>query len=756
MAERLGRAFACGWLLLWGVLALAAYLPPRARPADAPGHEFSAGRAMAHVQAIAAEHHRSGTPAIRRVRQYIISQFRAFGLEPTVHQPVWLDGLDLAHPVNVVARLRGVTASPAFMLMAHHDSVPTGPGAADDAAGVAAILETARALTAGPRPRHDVIFAITDAEERGLIGARTLASEPWIAEVGAMVNFEARGVCGPSFLFETSVNNGWLVAELARIDLPIISSSLMFDVFRSLPFRTDFSAIRDRVPGFDVAFIDRFPHYHTCRDDPAHLSPHSLQHHGAYALGLARHFANLEYPGQRVASDVVFFNPIGGRLVWYPLPWQAVASAITLILAALGLAISLRLRVVSGVDLLLATVACGGALLSVVLTAAVQVLAAIAIHQHYALYASTWFAAAGLAFAVAVVVPQWRWWRGYLGDSALSVGALVWWLAAVAGLSVVWPMAAHAVQWPLLGATVGWWVAGAFSRPASAVFMPAVAIGATPALTMLLPMVPSLLQDITFLGLPALLLGLVMIGALVLPCGDLCASLLPVRGTRWALVVGAVLYATGLCSVGPDAARPAVNSLAHLTDLDSGHAWWVSRDEAIDEFTGQFLVAPSARFFPDFLFPDRVLAASAATLDVGGSQVAGIAVTTTASGGRRLCFEVVPASAVARIGLRVRSPAAVLGAWCAGLPVASAAFDWQRGFSLNWRVVPDRPASFVVDLGAEFPLEVQIVDWRYGLPDLVGLGFRPRPPWLIPVPNTVMRWSQFDTDTVVTRRTWQL
>ena len=51
--------------------------------------------------------------------------------------------------------------------MAHYDSVPFGPGAADDGAGVVTLLETARALKAGPPLKNDVIFLFTDGEEAG-------------------------------------------------------------------------------------------------------------------------------------------------------------------------------------------------------------------------------------------------------------------------------------------------------------------------------------------------------------------------------------------------------------------------------------------------------------------------------------------------------------------------------------------------------------------------------------------------------------
>ena len=47
------------------------------------------------------------------------------------------------------------------MLCAYSDSVPGGPGAGDDAAGMAVILETLRAIKAGPPLDRDLIVLLT-------------------------------------------------------------------------------------------------------------------------------------------------------------------------------------------------------------------------------------------------------------------------------------------------------------------------------------------------------------------------------------------------------------------------------------------------------------------------------------------------------------------------------------------------------------------------------------------------------------------
>ena len=74
------------------------------------------------------------------------------------------------------------------------------------------MLETLRALKAGPPLDRDVIALLTDGEESGCLGARVFVTEhPWADEVGIVLNFDARGNSGPSIMFETSDGNGWLI-----------------------------------------------------------------------------------------------------------------------------------------------------------------------------------------------------------------------------------------------------------------------------------------------------------------------------------------------------------------------------------------------------------------------------------------------------------------------------------------------------------------------------------------------------------------
>lgn len=73
---------------------------------------------------------------------------------------------------NLVAIAEGAT-SEAIVVVAHHDAVRGSPGADDNGAGVAVLLELAERF-AGRRFRRTVVLATPDLEEVGLIGSRHL------------------------------------------------------------------------------------------------------------------------------------------------------------------------------------------------------------------------------------------------------------------------------------------------------------------------------------------------------------------------------------------------------------------------------------------------------------------------------------------------------------------------------------------------------------------------------------------------------
>ncbi len=142
--------------------------PPQVAGDNSAPSGFSAARALTHVRNIAQRPHPTGSADNIRVREYIVGQMTALGLAPQVQttvqlrsNPGFINGATIS---NIVGRVPGRGRTRALLLAAHYDSVPGGPGASDDASGIATILETARALRAGAPLENDVIFLATDGE----------------------------------------------------------------------------------------------------------------------------------------------------------------------------------------------------------------------------------------------------------------------------------------------------------------------------------------------------------------------------------------------------------------------------------------------------------------------------------------------------------------------------------------------------------------------------------------------------------------
>ncbi|WP_310533386.1 M20/M25/M40 family metallo-hydrolase [Novosphingobium sp.] len=326
------------------VLAIIGTTPPGPLPANSAANAFSAARAMADVRVIAARPHATGTAENAEVRRHIVERLRAMGLETretvlplplrsTERMKGWSKGVHApTEMVNIVGVLPGKDRSlPAVALMAHHDTVWGSPGASDDTAGVATILETVRAVRERGLAKRDLIVILTDAEELGLSGAEAFfASDPIRDRVGTIVNMEARGGGGRTTLFETSPQNGAAIALYADAVSRPGASSLATFIYSVLPNDTDLSvSLRASKPGYNFAFIGRPGLYHSPKATPDALDQGALQDMGGQVLALTDALLRADQlPAP--APDVVLFDVFGLFLVSYPvwIGWLMVGAIV--------------------------------------------------------------------------------------------------------------------------------------------------------------------------------------------------------------------------------------------------------------------------------------------------------------------------------------------------------------------------------------------------------------------------------------------
>lgn len=290
---------------------------------------FSTDRALEHVKQISQKPHGVGFPAHQEVRQYIVSELEKMGLETSIQEGYTAgDWANLSKAINILARIKGSEPGKALLLLSHYDSsTHSSFGASDAGSGVATILEGVRAFLANnPNPKNDIIILISDAEELGLNGADLFVKKhPWRKDVKLVLNFEARGSGGPSYmLVETNRGNANLIKEFteANPDFPV-ANSLAYSIYKMLPNDTDLTVFREEgdTEGFNFAFIDDHFDYHTAKDTYERLDKTTLAHQGSYLMPLLNHFSQADLTKMKSLNDSIYFNVPFFKLVSYPFEW---------------------------------------------------------------------------------------------------------------------------------------------------------------------------------------------------------------------------------------------------------------------------------------------------------------------------------------------------------------------------------------------------------------------------------------------------
>ena len=144
--------------------------------------------------------------------------------------------------VNVLGVIEGsdpVLKHEVVLIDAHYDHIGIGRaingdsiynGADDDASGTTAVLEVARQLMAGPKPKRTVLFAATTGEEMGLVGTRYFIDHPPIPLAQFVANLEIEMIGrpdslagGPGKAWLTGFERSNMGEELAAAGIAIVA-----------------------------------------------------------------------------------------------------------------------------------------------------------------------------------------------------------------------------------------------------------------------------------------------------------------------------------------------------------------------------------------------------------------------------------------------------------------------------------------------------------------------------------------------------
>jgi hypothetical protein len=702
-----------------GVLAVLAVLPPKARGTDAPASDFSAARAFAHVQQMGKETHPAGSPANDVVRDYLVTTLRGLGLDPQIQDTIGMESIGdgpvaAARVRNIVTEIPGADSTGRVILVAHYDSVQTGPGGNDDGAGVSAIVETTRALLTGPDQRNDIVLVLTDAEEACLCGAEAFVSQhPLARDGGVVLNVEARGSSGPAIMFETSAGNADLVSVYGKAVPYPVGTSFAVEVYRILPNDTDFSPFRDSgdFNGLNSAYIDGSAAYHKPQDTPDRMSKDSLQHHGDNLLALVRAFGSQDLAGSTAPAggDATYF-PVFGELLAYP-------GSLVLVVAGLALLAVIVLAVLAvrkgKTSLGKIAAAFGLTLVPIIVTVvAAQLFWTVLtlIRPGYANmmdpWRPIWYRWAIVALIAVIVLGFYAVVRRWLDRASISVGVFGWLaiLGVVMGLLV--PGGSYLTALPALaGAIAG--IAALYLRDDLA----RVGVLALAGLVAVVVLAPTVTLFFPALGLetgaaPAFFA--VLLGLALLPLLDKVPAIV------WSLesiaIIMVILTGVGLAVDRFDARHPMPSQLMYALDADTGKAIWASSESDPGAWTKQY-VSQQEDLEGVYPYMHNAWTGPAEVANLEPSEV------TSVRDGNKLRVTIVPQRPARLIHFSTQT--VISKPVVNGRPVPSR----EAPFDLLFHAPPS--GGVVLEFEVSGPVTLRVIDGSDGLTGLPG--FKPRP-----------------------------
>jgi Peptidase family M28 len=740
-----------GFIAFFTFLSLYRQQPPAVVPASASPEQFSAERAMTYLNVIAQKPHPTGSAEHKAVRDYVFNELSRTGLTPVVQKTVVLrptprPPFHVGTVENVMARLEGANSSKAVLLIGHYDSVPTSAGASDDGSAVAAMLETLRALRASERLKNDVIFLFTDAEEVGLMGARAFINEhPWARDVGVVLNFEARGSEGPALMFETSDENGWLIKELARAGAPARTNSVLYEAYRRLPNETDMTMFkRAGYAGLNFAYIDGGARYHSQTDGLGELDQRSLQHQGAYALALARHYGSLDLTNTK-ASNAVYFDLLGLTLIHYPTGWVTPLTILTLVFLVVVAVVGLKKGRLTVAGIAFGFAAIVATLISVVAVVALLQFNIWALYRSYRMmvqgstYNSGFYVVSFIALAVAITASLYIWFRHKTNADNLYVGALLAWAIAMIVSSLVAPGASYLFTLPLLFALIplAWRLGVKKQDRLTAGQLAALYAFAVPGIILSVP-----LLDILFVGLPAsdfkiIMVLVVLLLALLLPHLELIAA-----PNRWllpglAVLVSLTFIVLGSWTSGFNRERPQPTNLFYALNADSGKAVWASTDDRLDSWTAEFFTEGVRKgAISDYIAsPFKGFSSGPAPVASLPAPEISLGADNTNNGVRSVRLRVTSHRAAPFISVALESATDVIAASANGKQIENSQMPAPTDPNLVWRLfyyAPGEGIDLDLQVRSSQPLKLRVQDQSFELPASLTASFKPRPADKIP------------------------
>ncbi|MFA5785954.1 MAG: M28 family peptidase [Actinomycetota bacterium] len=249
----------------------ATQVAPRPQPSPASAEEV-----LAYVRALSVDIgiRRAGTAGADRAADFIDAKLREFGYEVTRQSLGLPNGKATC---NVIARTPGVgPGTYRLVIGAHFDTMPTGPGANDNASGVGVVMSLARAWRYRdlPVPVEWVAFGGEERQE-GPVGSHHMGSRAYVAalrpgETGRIVAMLSLDEVGANSAHEVSSLGSGPQVAVQRL-LAAAAAAGVPASYRKTPDWSDNGPFE--LAGIPAAFLwnGDYPLFHTSKDTIAQV-----------------------------------------------------------------------------------------------------------------------------------------------------------------------------------------------------------------------------------------------------------------------------------------------------------------------------------------------------------------------------------------------------------------------------------------------------------------------------------------------------
>jgi Zn-dependent M28 family amino/carboxypeptidase len=241
----------------------------------------------------------AGSAALAQTRAYLVKELESYGLKVTSDQftPATPEGPK--QMVNVTAELAGESGE-VIILASHYDTKLFREfkfvGANDAGSSTGALLELARVLAAGPKPKYTYWFVFFDGEEAfcpewddcrnpdgspdHLYGSRRfvaqLKANNEIKRARAMLLLDMVGYKDLQF-GRDEIGSPWLIDIVWQTGRDLGYVQVFQQRFEGVGGDDHEPFVKAGIPAMDIIQLGTYPHWHTEEDTLDKISPRSLK-----------------------------------------------------------------------------------------------------------------------------------------------------------------------------------------------------------------------------------------------------------------------------------------------------------------------------------------------------------------------------------------------------------------------------------------------------------------------------------------------